>query len=108
MPLPTMFTALLPSGRHRVVKPEGISGGTRLAEFESSFQPHRAMSTVLLVDDDFENQWALQLALESRRHRVVLAGNGCDALRKATENFPDLVITDFQIPNWTAGSCVAT
>jgi PleD family two-component response regulator len=98
MPLPTMFAALLPSGRRRVVKPEGISGGTRLAEFESSFQPDRAISTLLPVDDDFENRWALQLALESCGHRVVLAGNGCDALRKASENSPDLVITDFQTP----------
>ncbi|WP_244438906.1 response regulator [Paraburkholderia dilworthii] len=56
------------------------------------------MSTVLLVDDDFEIRWALQLALESRGHQVVLAENGCDALRKTAENFPDLVVTDLQMP----------
>ncbi|CAB3739742.1 Sensor histidine kinase RcsC [Paraburkholderia phenoliruptrix] len=56
------------------------------------------MSTVLLVDDDPENRWALQLALESRGHRVVLAGNGCDALQKAHAHFPELVITDFEMP----------
>ena len=56
------------------------------------------MSTVLLVDDELENQWALQLALESRGHRVVLAGNGSDALEKAHAHFPELVITDFEMP----------
>lgn len=56
------------------------------------------MSTVLLVDDDLENQWALQLALESRGHRVVLAGNGRHALQKAHAHFPDLVVTDFEMP----------
>jgi CheY-like chemotaxis protein len=56
------------------------------------------MSTVLLVDDDLENRWALQLALESGGHHVVLAENGCDALRKAARNIPQLVITDWQMP----------
>ncbi|APA88125.1 response regulator [Paraburkholderia sprentiae WSM5005] len=56
------------------------------------------MPTVLLVDDDFENRWALQLALESRGHRVVLAENGRDALQKANADFPELVITDFEMP----------
>jgi CheY-like chemotaxis protein len=56
------------------------------------------VSTVLLVDDDLENRWALQLALESGGHRVVLAENGCDALRKAARAIPQLVITDWQMP----------
>ena len=56
------------------------------------------MSTVLLVDDDCENRWALQLALESRGHHVVLAENGRDALQKAQADLPQLVITDFEMP----------
>ncbi|HEY2022947.1 response regulator [Paraburkholderia sp.] len=56
------------------------------------------MSTVLLVDDDLENRRALQLALESRGHRVVLAENGRDALQKANAYFPALVVTDLQMP----------
>ncbi|OLL27552.1 response regulator [Burkholderia sp. SRS-W-2-2016] len=56
------------------------------------------MSTVLLVDDDLENRWALQLALESRGHHVVLAENGRDALQKAAADFPALVVTDLQMP----------
>ncbi|MBB5465181.1 CheY-like chemotaxis protein [Paraburkholderia sp. CI2] len=56
------------------------------------------MSTVLLIDDDLENRCALQLALESRGHRVVLAENGWDALQKAHTDFPELVITDLEMP----------
>jgi CheY-like chemotaxis protein len=56
------------------------------------------MSNVLLVDDDLENRWALQLALESHGHHVELAANGRDALAKADAHFPELVITDFQMP----------
>ncbi|WP_027803247.1 response regulator [Paraburkholderia dilworthii] len=56
------------------------------------------MPTILLVDDDFGNRWALQLALESRGHHVVLAENGLDALRKADAHFPELIVTDLQMP----------
>jgi CheY-like chemotaxis protein len=56
------------------------------------------MSTVLLVDDDYQNRWALQLALESRGHHVVLAENGRDALTKAVAHFPELVVTDLHMP----------
>ncbi len=62
------------------------------------FHPCRAMSTVLLVDDDFGNRWALRVALESRGHHVVLAENALDALRKADAHFPELIVTDLQMP----------
>ncbi|MEZ0606083.1 PleD family two-component system response regulator [Paraburkholderia sp. IW21] len=57
-----------------------------------------AMLTVLLVDDDLENRWALQLALESCGHHVLLAENGRDALQKAAREIPRLIITDWQMP----------
>lgn len=56
------------------------------------------MQTVLLVDDDLENRWALQLALESGGHHVILAENGLQALEKAVRELPQLVITDWQMP----------
>ncbi len=57
------------------------------------------MSTVLLVDDDLENLWALQLALESCGHHVVLAENGREALRKLQRELPRLIVTDWQMPD---------
>ncbi|REE17737.1 response regulator receiver domain-containing protein [Paraburkholderia sp. BL27I4N3] len=56
------------------------------------------MSTVLLVDDDSDNRWALQLALEGNGHRVVLARNGLDALKKLARGIPRLIITDWEMP----------
>lgn len=56
------------------------------------------MSTVLLVDDDPDNLWALQLALESGGHHVILAQNGADALRRVLHELPRLVVTDWQMP----------
>ena len=61
------------------------------------------MSTILLVDDDLENRWALQQVLESRGYRVVLAHNGRDALRKVHAEFPELVITDLEMPEMDGG-----
>jgi CheY-like chemotaxis protein len=56
------------------------------------------MSTVLVVDDDLENLWALQLALESCGYHVVLAENGREALQKLQRELPRLIITDWQMP----------
>lgn len=56
------------------------------------------MSTVLLVDDDADNLWALQLALEGSGHHVVLASNGMEALKKLQREIPRLIITDWQMP----------
>jgi len=61
------------------------------------------VSTILLVDDDLENRWALQQVLESRGYRVVLAHNGRDALRKVHAEFPELVITDLEMPEMDGG-----
>ncbi|HKR44801.1 MAG TPA: response regulator [Paraburkholderia sp.] len=56
------------------------------------------MSTVLLVDDDLENLWALQLALESSGHHVLLAENGREALQKLRRHLPRLIVTDWEMP----------
>ncbi|MBJ9658613.1 response regulator [Burkholderia multivorans] len=56
------------------------------------------MSTVLLVDDDPDNLWALQLALESGGYHVVIAQNGAQALRIVLHEMPVLIVTDWQMP----------
>jgi CheY-like chemotaxis protein len=56
------------------------------------------MSTVLLVDDDLDNLWALQLALEGSGHRVMLAHNGAVALKRLLDEIPQLILTDWQMP----------
>jgi CheY-like chemotaxis protein len=56
------------------------------------------MSRVLLVDDDLENLWALQLALENNGHHVVLAENGRQALDKLAHEPVRLIVTDLEMP----------
>jgi CheY-like chemotaxis protein len=56
------------------------------------------MSTVLLVDDDPDNLWALQLALENAGHHVLIAQNGAQALRIVLHEMPVVIVTDWQMP----------
>ena len=56
------------------------------------------MSTILLVDDDVDSLWLLQLALEGHGHHVILAENGKAALDKAGRSLPDLIVTDWNMP----------
>lgn len=56
------------------------------------------MSTILLVDDDVDSLWLLQMALEAHGHHVILAENGEAALGKAGRCLPDLIVTDWNMP----------
>jgi CheY-like chemotaxis protein len=56
------------------------------------------MCTVLLADDNAGDIEALRLVLEGEGHRVVIVGNGCDALSAAHRERPDVVITDLDMP----------
>ncbi|GJH39402.1 response regulator [Paraburkholderia hospita] len=56
------------------------------------------MANILLVDDDLESLWALQLALEANGHRVMVvedAGRALDLLRREPVHF---MITDYEMP----------
>lgn len=56
------------------------------------------MSTVLLVDDDPDNLWSLQLVLEAHGRNPVLARSGPEALHKLASVLPHLIVTDFRMP----------
>ena len=56
------------------------------------------MATLLLVDDEDVNLYALKLVLESRGYNCVTARNGVDALRLAEEKYPDAILLDIQMP----------
>src|SRR5262245_11561496 len=56
------------------------------------------MATVLLVDDEEVNIYALKVILESRGYRCITATNGADALRFASDALPDVIILDIQMP----------
>ena len=56
------------------------------------------MKTVLVVDDEWGLVESLIEMFEANGFRVVSASNGKDALERALEEKPDLVLTDFMMP----------
>ena len=56
------------------------------------------MATVLLVDDEEVNLYALKIILEARQYRCLTASNGPDALRIASEALPDAILLDIHMP----------
>jgi diguanylate cyclase (GGDEF)-like protein len=58
----------------------------------------RSMATILVADDNRANRDAMAALLESAGHRVLSAANGREALGRAREQRPDLVISDVLMP----------
>jgi len=53
---------------------------------------------ILLVEDNADSRDALQLLLELDGHRVAVAGDGPEALARATELEPDVALIDIGLP----------
>jgi len=58
----------------------------------------REPARILVVDDVPDNIDILQMRLESQGYEVVTAGDGVEALEKARELLPDLVLLDIMMP----------
>jgi adenylate cyclase len=56
------------------------------------------MATILIVDDEQPLRELLADVLESEGHRVLLAGNGREALALIVGDQPDLVVSDVMMP----------
>jgi|YNPNPStandDraft_1061719.scaffolds.fasta_scaffold11074_4 DNA-binding response OmpR family regulator len=57
-----------------------------------------APAHILLVEDDHRLAQALQLALETARHRVTVAYTGDEAVTLAFREKPDLIVLDIYLP----------
>src|SRR5713101_7621408 len=55
-------------------------------------------SLILVVEDDTRLAATLQRVLTSEGHEVAIAGDGNDALRRARDRPPDLVVLDIMLP----------
>jgi CheY-like chemotaxis protein len=55
-------------------------------------------SRILLVDDDINTRSALGALLRDEEHEVVLAHDGMDALAKLATFWPDVIVTDLNVP----------
>ena len=56
------------------------------------------MSLVLVVDDEFGILRLLEDVLTDEGHDVLVAVNGKQALERAAEKRPDMVLTDYMMP----------
>jgi DNA-binding response OmpR family regulator/signal transduction histidine kinase len=55
-------------------------------------------STILVVDDDYKTVDLIRIYLEKDGYRILTAYDGVQALNKARENRPDLIILDLMLP----------
>jgi diguanylate cyclase (GGDEF)-like protein len=56
------------------------------------------MAKILAVDDQPDNLDLLAQILEENNHEVIIARNGNEAVEKAGESFPDVILLDIQMP----------
>jgi signal transduction histidine kinase/CheY-like chemotaxis protein len=56
------------------------------------------MNKILIVDDNQQNLYMLEILLKTNSFEVELASNGVEALEKAHRNLPDLIISDILMP----------
>ncbi|HXG94316.1 MAG TPA: response regulator [Blastocatellia bacterium] len=53
---------------------------------------------ILIVEDDFDTRYMLSLILKDEGYEVITAADGECALAVASEQKPDLIITDINMP----------
>ena len=57
------------------------------------------MALIMIVEDYPSLQKIYSMAIEDSGHKVLLAKDGAEALKQATENTPDLILLDLLMPN---------
>jgi CheY-like chemotaxis protein len=89
------FTVSLPWATATKSVPEDLPGARSYAP---NAEPFLASPLVLLAEDNEGNIAAVADYLQSRGLRVIIARNGSEAVARAKEEKPDLVLMDIQMP----------
>ena len=63
-------------------------------------EPAQKLQTILVVDDEPQVRLLLSSALKVLSVRILQADNGLDAMNLIEQEKPDLVVTDYAMPNW--------
>jgi PAS domain S-box-containing protein len=98
------FTINLPWVKESLVQQENINrGGNRSAqeEFKHPFTPAKQgveQKRILLAEDNMANVLLIGEYLESYGYHVIVAHDGVEALEKAQEIDPDVILMDIQMP----------
>lgn len=58
----------------------------------------KSLTRILVVDDDADARSAMQALLEQEGYRVLVAGDGVEALEALNESCPDVLLTDLDMP----------
>jgi two-component system cell cycle response regulator DivK len=58
----------------------------------------RSMATIMVVEDNEPSRDALSRRLERRGYRVLLAGDGQEAVSMARSSVPDIILMDLGLP----------
>jgi len=57
------------------------------------------MTTILVVENDKNHLFLIEQELLSEGYNIVTAKDGCEALKKGKEHFPDIVVMDIVLPD---------
>ncbi|GEM_PF-659362 len=74
------------------------STGTRGADTATAPEAGSPPRRILVVDDQADNRIILEMALEHAGHTVLTATNGVEAVARAREHKPDIILMDLRMP----------
>ncbi len=74
------------------------SGPVYTALINAGSEPNRAKVRILLAEDNEANILAMQEYLQIKGYQVIIARNGREAIQRADETRPDIMLMDIQMP----------
>jgi two-component system, cell cycle response regulator len=66
----------------------------------------KPQSTIMIVDDDADLRYALDIRLRANHYNTLSTGDGYSALALAQKERPDLVLLDLGLPGFATGAAV--